>query len=461
MSLLIRGWFLLMLAAPAAAQAQPAATIHEFTLDNGLKLVVKEDHRAPVAIAQVWYKVGSATEYSGSTGISHVLEHMMFKGTRKYPPGRFAALISANGGQQNAFTSRDYTAYYEVLAAERLPISLELEADRMEGLLFDEKAFHKELAVVMEERRLRTEDSPNALAYEQLFAAAFDNAPYHHPVIGWMEDLRNLKREDVRQWYLSWYAPNNAILVVVGDVDPKAVHRLAEQTFGKVHRRPVPTQKPRLEPPQLGPKRVTVRAPAELPYVAFGYKVPVYGKAEHPWEPYALEVVAAILDGGSSSRLSKDLIRDREIAASAGASYGIYAGHDSLLLLDGIPAVGHSIEDVETALLEEVERLRTGPVSAAELERVKAQVVAEDVYRKDSVSRQANLIGMVESLGLGWQVLDRYIAGIQAITAEQVQAVARKYLNSDSRTSATVQPQPLATQAPRILPSLARVTGHE
>jgi zinc protease len=427
------------------ASGTPAApaTPHEYRLDNGMKVIVKEDHRAPVVISQVWYRVGSADEHSGITGVSHVLEHMMFKGTEHYPAGRFSEIIAENGGQENAFTARDYTAYYQLLEASRFPISFELEADRMANLALPEEEFVKERNVVKEERRLRTEDNPTALAYEQLYAIAFHNSPYHNPVIGWMGDLDSLQLADLRRWYRQWYAPDNAILVVVGDVDSDAVYRTAARYFGGLDAHRLPVVKPRPEPRQRGLRRVLVKAPTELPYIVMGYKTPVLGRAKPEWEPYALEVLAGVLDGGRSARLSRELIREQEVAASAGAGYGLYGRYDGLFLMDGIPAAGHSMAELEQALQREVERLQKTLVGPGELSRVKAQVLTGEVYRRDSVSRQANLIGMVETIGLGWRVLDEYVPRIEAVTAEQVREVARRYLTDDLKTVAVVEPLPI------------------
>jgi zinc protease len=423
----------------SGSPAAPAAP-HEYRLDNGMKVIVKEDHRAPVVISQVWYRVGSADEHSGLTGVSHVLEHMMFKGTERYPAGRFSEIIAENGGQENAFTARDYTAYYQLLEASRLPIGFELEADRMANLVLSQEAFVKERNVVKEERRLRTEDNPTALAYEQLYATAFDNSPYHNPVIGWMGDLDSLQLADLRRWYRQWYAPDNATLVVVGDVDPDAVYRAARRYFGGVDAHPLPEVKPRPDPRQRGLRRALVKAPTELPYIVMGYKTPVLGRTERDWEPYALEVLAGVLDGGRSARLSRELIREQEVAASAGAGYGLYGRHSGLFLMDGIPAADHSMAELERALQREVERLQKTLVEPDELQRVKAQVLAGEVYRRDSVSSQANQIGMVETIGLGWRVLDEYVPRIEAVTAEQVRQVARKYLTDDLKTVVVVEP---------------------
>jgi len=420
-------------------------SVHEYKLNNGLKLIVKEDHRAPVVVSQIWYKVGSAYEHSGITGLSHALEHMMFKGTRKVPAGEFSRIISINGGRENAFTGQDYTAYFQQLASDRLPISLRLEADRMRGLLLPEDEFSKELKVVMEERRMRTDDDPQALLYEQFNAAAFVNNPYHHPIIGWMDDLKNMQVSDLRASYQHWYAPNNATLVIVGDVDPEATHALVNRYFGRIKPVSIAAQKPRREIPQQGIRRVTLKAPAELPYVILGYKTPVLKTVANKQDAYALDVIAGILDGGNSARLARNLIRGQKIAASTSAGYDMLAAQDSLLILDGTPATGVSITELENQLRQQIRQLREQPVTTEELARVKAQVVAANVYERDSVFYQAMKIGILESTGQSWRLLDEYVDNIRAVTAEQIQQVARKYLNDDQLTVATLEPLPIKT----------------
>lgn len=432
---------------PEPAEVQTRGEVHEFMLDNGLKLIVKEDHRAPVVVSQVWYKVGSSYEPSGLTGISHALEHMMFKGTEKYPGNEFSLIIAAEGGSQNAFTGRDYTAYYQELEKERLPISFELEADRMRGALLPEKEFTQEIRVVMEERRLRTEDDPQALTYERFNAAAHQISPYRNPIVGWMDDLEHLSAADLREWYDTWYKPNNAIVVVVGDVQPQEVLELAEKHFGPIKPgEPVPNQH-RRDVKQRGTQYLTVKAPAELPYLLMGYHVPVLNTIdkENEWEPYALEVLTGILSAGDSARLAKNLVRGSEIAASAGAGYNMYGRLSSLFLLDGTPATGHTIEELKEALRKEIERLRKEPVSAEELARIKTQVVAGDVYRRDSLSAQAMQIGTLETVGLDWRLMDEYVDKISAVTAEQVHKVARMYLTEDTLTVAVLDPLPLGS----------------
>lgn len=436
----------LLLFAPALMAGED---VHEFKLDNGLKLIVKEDHRAPVVVTQVWYKIGSSYEHNGITGVSHVLEHMMFKGTEKLAPGEFSRIIAANGGRENAFTGRDYTAYFQSLQNDRLEVSFELEADRMRNLLLLPEEFDKEVRVVMEERRLRTEDDPKSLTYERFNAAAFMVSPYRQPIIGWMDDLQHMKVGDLEHWYKRWYAPNNATVVVVGDVEPDQVLALAKQHFGPLKPEAVEPVKPRAEPPQLGEQRLTVRAPAQLPYLLMGYKTPVVGADTPEWEPYALEVLAGILDGGNSARLPTELVRGSGVAASAGAGYGPYSRLNTLLLLDGTPATGQDVAAVEQALREQVRRLREQPVTSEELQRVKAQVVAHDVYQRDSLFYQAMQIGTLETIGLDWRLMDQYVDRVRAVTAEQVQEVARKYLVDDHLTVAILEPQAGAAPAPR------------
>ena len=421
--------------------------VHETTLSNGMKVLVKEDHRAPVVVSQVWYKVGSSYEDNGITGVSHVLEHMMFKGTEKHGAGEFSRIIAENGGSENAFTGRDYTAYFQQLEKSRLPISFQLEADRMRNLTLPHEEFSKEVEVVMEERRLRTEDNPRALTVEQFYATAFVSSPYHNPIIGWMNDLKNLNVDDLKTWYGRWYAPNNATLVVVGDVEAQAVFELAEQYFGKLTPSEVRTLKPRPEIPQLGERSITVKAPAKLPYMLMGYKVPVVNTATEEWEPYALEMLAGILSGSGSARFPRELVREKQIAAGVTAGYDLFARQEDLFVIDATPAEGHSIEELRSAIEEQIARIKAEVVSEEELARIKAQVVAHKVYEQDSVFYQAMQMGLLETVGLGWEKLDEYPDRIRAVTAEQVQAVARKYLVDDSLTVAILEPQSLTDKS--------------
>ena len=436
------------LLSPLAALAKMPPT-EEFMLDNGMKVLVQQDHRAPVAITQVWYKVGSSNEHSGITGLSHVLEHMMFKGTEKVPAGRFSAIVSENGGRNNAFTNRDYTAYYEYMGADRMELAFRLEADRMRGLTLSPEEAKKEIEVVKEERFMRTDDKPEALTYERFNAAAFLNSPYHSPVIGWRSDLDAMGVPDLRRWYDSWYRPNNATLVVVGDVDPQQVLKLAKQYFGPLEAGEIPESKPREEIEQRGERRITIHAPAKVPYVIIGYPVPVLNTAKEQWEPYALDVLASILDGGDSSRFSSELVRGQEVAAYAGAGYSLASRYQSLFLIDGNPAKAHTVADLEAAFQQQIDRVKTELVSADELKRVKAQVIANEVFQRDSVSHMANQLGMLETVGVGWRLVEEYEARIRAVTAEQVREVARKYLVDTRKTVAELKPEAIKSSTPK------------
>ncbi|MCS5566028.1 MAG: insulinase family protein [Methylococcales bacterium] len=423
------------------SHAGPA--VHERVLENGLKVLVKEDHRAPVVVSQIWYEVGGSYEFEGITGVSHILEHMMFKGTKNHAPGDFSRIIAENGGRENAFTGRDYTAYFQRLEKSRLRISFELEADRMRNLQLDPAEFEKEREVVLEERRMRTDDKPRSKAFEYFLALAHTNGGYRNPVIGWPVDIRGLRVADLQEWYERWYAPNNATLVVAGDVDPEAVFSLAEEYFG-----PLPSGDPvqpriRTEVEQLGTRRMTIRLPGELPYLIMGYKVPVLKTAEKEKDAYALEVLAGILDGGNSARLAGRLVRGSQMAVSAGAGYDLYARMGSLFMFEATPAEGYSLSDLETALKSEIRELQTNPVAPEELARVKAQVLANSVFERDSVFYQAMQLGTLETVGLGWKRVDEYEARISQVTAEDVLASAKQFLVEDNLTVCFLDPLPM------------------
>ncbi|MES2408280.1 MAG: pitrilysin family protein [Pseudomonadota bacterium] len=442
--------------------ATPAlAAVQEFYLANGLRVLVKEDHRAPIVVSQVWYRAGSLDEFNGTTGVAHVLEHMMFKGTKEVPDGQFSKLIAAAGGRENAFTSRDHTAYFEQLQKDRLGLALKLEADRMHNLILSEAGFTKEIQVVMEERRMRTDDKPQALVYEQLMATAFQESPYRRPVIGWMNDLQHMTVDDAREWYQRWYAPNNATLVVVGDVQAAEVKQQAEHYFGAIPAKTLPLRKPQPEPAQTGIKRVTVKAPAKLPYLIMAYHAPVLRDVDKNWQPYALQVLAAVLDGGDAARLTRNLVRGQRIASEAGADYGAVARGPGLFLLDGTPSAGKTAADLEAALRAQIELIKRDGISTDELTRVKAQVVASDVYQRDSTFYQAMQLGMYATAGLPISEIEARVKKLQAVTAEQVRDVARQYLVDNELTVATLDPQPFDDKPERPgIPGM-RHTGGE
>ncbi|RIZ67950.1 MAG: insulinase family protein [Methylococcales bacterium] len=424
---------------------QAETKVFEHTLKNGLKVLVKEDHRSPIAISQVWYKVGSSYEPGGITGISHMLEHMMFKGTDKHAAGEFSRIIAENGGEENAFTGQDYTAYFQTMEASRLAVSFELEADRMRHLHLLADELKKELQVVTEERRMRTDDNPQAKMNEQFMAVVYSNSPYKHPVIGWPADIANYTVEDLQAWYQRWYAPNNATLVVVGDVQSNAVFDLAEKYFAELQPSDIKPLKPQTEIEQLGVRKMTVKVPAKLPSVVLGYKVPSLKTATDENEAYALEVLAGVLDGGSGARLSTHLVRGKQIAVSAGAGYGLTSRLSNLFELEATPAEGKTVADLEVALKGEIKKLQEELVSNDELQRIKAQVLATDIYQKDSGFYQAMEIGTLETAGLGWQKAEEYVSKVNQVTAEQVREVAKKYLVDDHLSIAYLEPQAINT----------------
>ena len=423
--------------------------VAEKTLPNGLRIVVQRDTRAPVVVSQLWYRVGSADEPADRTGISHALEHMMFKGTPNYPAGMFAKLIARRGGNENAFTSQDETVFYEEISRDQLPLVFRLEADRMQHLSVLKREFSKEIQVVMEERRMRTDDSPDAIAYERFARTAWRVSPYGVPVIGWMHNIRKLTAREVRDWYRRWYAPNNAVLVVVGDVRPRKVFALAEHYFGAIPRRPIPARDVPLEPPQHHPRQIIVRIPAEVPYLIMGWHVPVIvpGSVSHPGRPYALDVLAGVLSGGASSRLPTDLVRHQQLAASVSADYQDMARYPELFTISAVPAQGHSVQQLRTAIQQEIRRLQQGPISKAELRRIRVGVVAADVFQRDSMSGQAMMLGTLALLHLPESLVTGYVRRLESVTPAQVQAVARRYLRVDNLTVAELQPLPMSPAA--------------
>jgi zinc protease len=432
-------WALGLFLAPVHAQ-----NAQEFMLKNGMKVIVKEDHRAPTVAHMVWYKAGSIDEQNGTTGLAHALEHMMFKGTKTLKPGEFSQRVAALGGRENAFTSKDYTAYFQQIEKSSLEKVMALEADRMANLVFSKEEFAREIRVVMEERRLRTEDQPIPLLYEGLYATAFTAHPYRHPIVGWMSDLQSMTVQDAKHWYERWYAPNNAILVVTGDVDARQVLALAEKHYGRIPRKEVAVTRPQAEPEQRGVRRITVKAPAENPYVVLAFKVPTLRDVEKDDESHALDVLAAVLDGYDNARLNARLVRTERVANSAGAGYSNVNRGPALFLLDGTPSNGVGTEQLEKLLRAEVERIAQEGVSEAELDRVKTQLVASQIYKRDSIFGQAMEIGTLEMSGISHKMIDRIIEKLKAVRPEQVQAVARKYFGDDALTVATLVPLPLS-----------------
>ena len=432
----------------AAVQAQTVPQVEQFTLSNGLTVIVKPDRRAPTAVHMLWVKVGSMDEVDGTSGVAHVLEHMMFKGTPQVKTGEFSRRVAALGGRENAFTSKDYTGYFQQIPAARLEDVMKLEADRFANSQWADEEFAKELEVVKEERRLRTEDSPRALLHEALNAAVFVASPYRRPIVGWMSDIDAMTPADARDFYRRWYVPANAVVVVAGDVDVLQVRRLAQQYYGSVPARPVPMRKPREEPLQAGVRRLDFKAPAEQAYVALAFKVPglksLEGTHADDADALALTVLAAVLDGYSGARLSRALTQgEQRVADSVGADNGLWGRGPQLFMLEGVPAQGKSPAQVEQALREQVARIARDGVTEVELNRVKTQWVAAEVYKLDSVFNQARELGSNAMLGLPLDASERLIARLRAVTADQVKQVAAKYFGDDQLTVAVLQPQAL------------------
>jgi len=447
---MIRSWS--ALAATLGIAVSPAPTFanpHETTLANGLRVIVKEDRRAPTAVHMVWYRAGSMDEKDGTSGVAHVLEHLMFKGTKNLKSGEFNKLVAEAGGRDNAFTSRDYTAYFQIVPKAALPAMMKLEADRMANLTLDAREFAAEIKVVMEERRLRTDDNPLARVHEALNATSFQAHPYRRPIIGWMDDLENMTWKDAGEWYRRWYAPNNAYVVVVGDVDHREVFRLAQKNYGGLKPKALPERKPQNEPEQTGVRRVSVKAPAKLPYIAMAWKVPKLRDVHKDRDPYALEVLATVLDGHDASRFARNLVRGSRIAQSAGAGYDGTLRGEAHFTLDGQPAEGKTLAELEAALRAELKRIQDEGVSAEELARVKTQSIAAQTYKRDSLMAQAMEIGGAEASGVSWRDIDTLLDKIRTVTAEEVQAVARKYFGDDTLSIAVLDPQPVDAGKPR------------
>jgi zinc protease len=449
-----------VLAQPASAAAQrPVASAQQFVLSNGMTLMVSVNRRAPTAVHMLWLRVGSIDEVDGTSGVAHVVEHMMFKGTPSLAPGEYSKRIAALGGRDNAFTSRDATAYHQQIPAARLREVMELEADRFARNTWADEEFKREIEVIKEERRQRVDDSPRAQLYEIARAAMFTASPYRRPIIGWMNDLDAMTAQDVREFYQRWYAPANAAVVVAGDVDVDQVRQWAEQYYGAIPARAVPERKPRLEPPQSGPRRIEHRARSNQPYVSLMYKVPqleaqALRQAElgpgTSRDALALTVLAAVLDGHSAARLDRALTQgERRLALRAGAFNGLYGRGPQVFVLDGVPADGVPAQQLMDALREQVGRIAREGVSEVELARVKTQWVASETYKRDALFSQANELGSNWLLGFPIDAGAVIVQHLRSITAQEVQSVAQRYFGDEQLTEAVLVPQAGTPNLPR------------
>ena len=415
---------------------------YEKILDNGLKIIVKENHRAPTAVQMLWYKVGSIDEIDGKSGLDHLLEHMMFKGTPDVPAGEFSKRVAAAGGRDNAFTSNDYTAYFQQIPSHKLEAMMALESDRMKHLSLDEHEFQPELKVVMEERRLRTDDNPQAKLFEQLRATMWQVHPYRRPVIGWQDDLENLTADDTKQWFKTWYSPNNATLVIVGDVQHQQVFEMAQKYYGDIPRREIPKRRDIKEPKQQGTRRINVKGFASQPLLVMSWKVPTLKNIHTDKEAYALEMLTAVLDGNESSRLNRNLVRKKNLATYIAMGYdGVSRGPGSMYVIAS-PAENVSVEDLEKAIQQELAAIYSEKTDfTKELQRAKIQYTASQIYKRDSLFGQAMEIGMDEAMGLPWQSFEQRLQYLQQVSQQEVKAVAKKYLVEDTLTVGVLIPE--------------------
>lgn len=428
----LKGFLLfLVFLMPVTLQAE----IKEYTLDNGLKLIISEDHKVPLATFEVWYRVGSRDELSGKTGLSHLLEHMMFKGTPLYGSKTFSKIIQRNGGIDNAMTSKDYTMYFNTLSSDRTGISIDLEADRMANLLLDSKETSSEINVVMEERRMRYDNDPQNLLFETVVATAIKTHPYRRPVIGWMPDIASTGREDLYVHYKKFYSPDNAFIVLAGDVKPAEMLEKITATFGGFKKSGLNKEVVTKEPEQNGEKRVYLKKEAELPYLMAAYHTPSFPHEDS----FALEALSTILSGGKSARLYKALVYEKKLALDAGSEYSGMYRDPFLFVFWATAAPGREIAEVERALYSEMEGLKNAPPSDKELQKAKNQIEASFIFGQDSLYLQAMNIGSFEMLG-SWRLMDKYLEGIRKVTPRDIQEAAKKYLTEDNRTVGILVP---------------------
>ena len=425
-------FFSILIAPSLGSQESLRLNIQEHHLKNGLQVLLLEDHAAPVATVQVWCRAGSRNERPGITGVSHVLEHMMFKGTKKRGPEEYSETIQRHGGTDNTFTSNDMTAYYSVLPSSRIELAFDLEGDRFARPLF--RDFLQERDVVKEERRLG-ENDPQGRLYEELQATAFKAHPYSNPVIGWMSDLNELTEESLEEYFQTYYSPANLTLVVVGDVEEKEVLRLANQYFGKIKKREGPPPVGTVEPEQIGERRVKVHREAFLPIVGIAYHIPEY---THPKSP-TFQVISRILASGESSRLYKRLVYKDEIAThvSGHADPGEDPG---LFIIWCMVSTGHTGEELEKVVYEEIERLKSEPVTVRELEKAINQEISEFVFDQESVLRQAFTIGWINVLG-NYQMVNGMVERMKGVTKEDIMETTQKFFTEKNRTVATLVPE--------------------
>ena len=449
-----------MSVAAVAAEKAPSDRVSEFTLANGLQVVVVPDHRAPVVTQMVWYKAGATDEPPGSSGIAHFLEHLMFKGTDRIPTGQFSKIIAKNGGEDNAFTNHDVTAYFQRVAKDRLATVMEMEADRMANLRLSEEDVATERDVILEERRSRVDNDPGSILQEQMMAALYRNHPYGIPIIGWEHEIKALNRDDAFAFYRRFYAPQNAILVVAGDVEPDEVKTLAEKTFGQINVAGEPNERVRpREPKHDAPVKVTLEDPrAGRTTVQRYYIVPSYASAE-PGEAEALDLLARIAAHGTVGRIYKRLVMEQKAAASAGGWYTESGLDSGRLGFYAIAGEAHTPEDIEAAIDGVVTELCETGVTQVELDRARASQIAEFVYNSDSISRMARQYGWRLAAGMTVEDVEEWPERLKQVTVADIRAVARKYLVDNNAVTGILTPAPEYTSSIGEKPAPAAGNG--
>ncbi|TCB64374.1 insulinase family protein [Acinetobacter terrestris] len=425
----------------AETRSELARTTFETTLKNGLKVIIREDHRSPMVMTQIWYGVGSSDESGNLLGISHVLEHMMFKGTSKVPNDEFTRLSRIYGGRVNASTFTNYTNYYQLYPKTYLPMALELEADRMSNLLLRQQDFDPEMKVVMEERRLRTDDNPRSLAFERFKWIAYPTSHYRQPVIGHMKNLQNIQLEDVKKWYRDWYIPNNAILIIVGDVDSENALLQVQKYFGDIPARKIPARNDVLEFDRVGYRHMELNLPVQVPNLFMAWNVRSLVTAKNPQDAYALTIIKNLLDSGISSRLQDRLVRDKKVLTAISVSYDPYSRGDSLLSISALPVDGVSLQEAEKAIQNEIDLLKTELIKPEEVERVTAKFVSNLVYSQDDIAGQTKMIGNLEINGLSFRLMDELPKHFETVTPQDIQRVANIYFSRDNLSTLYLSPE--------------------
>ena len=416
----------------AETRSELARTTFETTLKNGLKVIIREDHRSPMVMTQIWYGVGSSDESGNLLGISHVLEHMMFKGTHKVPNDEFTRLSRIYGGRVNASTFTSYTNYYQLYPKTYFPLALELEADRMRNLLLRQQDFEPEVKVVMEERRLRTDDNPRSLAFERFKWIAYPTSHYRQPVIGHMKNLQNIQLKDVKKCYQDWYTPNNAVLIIVGDVDAENALRQVQKYFGDIPSRNTPPRNDVLEFDRVGYRHMELNLAVKVPNLYMAWNVRSLATAKNPQDAYALTIIKNVLDSGISSRLQDRLVRDKKVLTALSVSYDPYNRGDSLFSVSALPADGISLQEAEKAIQDEINILKTELIQPKEVERVTAKFVANLIYSQDDIVGQSKMIGNLEINGLSYRLIDQLPQHFETVTPQDIQRVANIYFVRDN-----------------------------